>query len=161
MEPEELELPPFWVPVPSEDGSRVYWYNTKSRASRWEKPRKQDTELKQIKASHILIKHRGVRNPVSKGANPGEISRDFDEALVLANEILDQLHQSENPQLLFGQIALERSDCNSYIRNGDLGKNTRQKWQKDFADAAFELDVHEISGVISSQSGLHVVMRTE
>jgi parvulin-like peptidyl-prolyl isomerase len=86
--------------------------------------------------------------------------RSAEEALLEANQILDLLHDSEAPTKLFGSLALERSDDNSYIRSGDLGRNTRPKWHPAFSDAAFELEVGEISGVIASPSGLHIIMRT-
>jgi len=33
--------------------------------------------------------------------------------------------------------------------------------QKQFEDAAFALDVGEMSGVVDSDSGVHIIVRTE
>jgi len=152
------DLPPNWVPLLTSDDS-VYFYNVKSRASRWQVPKKAP-EPQHIRASHILIKHRDVKNPVSKGQGRKEqpIERSFEEALKALEEIRSEIG---NDAVKFAELAKSQSDCNSWERGGDLGKFVRHKMHKEFSDAAFELDVNEISGVIASPSGLHIILRTE
>lgn len=154
----EPNLPPNWIPLLTPDG-QVYYYNVKSRVSRWTVPAKV-AEPQQIRASHILIKHKEVKNPFSKGQNKvGQpVELEFDEALKTAQELHAMVIR--NPRN-FAEIAKANSDCNSWERGGDLGKFVRHKMHKEFSDAAFELDVGEISGVIVSPSGLHIIMRTE
>ena len=151
---DDPELPPNWIPL-IDDNDNVYFYNVKSRVSRWNVPKKVPEPL-QVRACHILIKHRDVKNPVSKGAHPGPVTKTFEEALHEAEEIRARIGGDIKK---FQEIAKEESDDNSYVRGGDLGRFTRNKMHKEFSDAAFELDINEISGVISSPSGLHIILQ--
>ena len=60
----------------------------------------------------------------------------------------------------FGPLAREHSDCSSHDHNGDLGWFGPGQMQKPFEDAAFSLRVDEISGIVDSQSGVHLILRT-
>jgi parvulin-like peptidyl-prolyl isomerase len=46
----------------------------------------------------------------------------------------------------------------SFIR-GDLGLFGRGAMQKAFEEASFALDIDDMSGVVDSDSGLHVILR--
>ena len=59
----------------------------------------------------------------------------------------------------FPKYAAERSDCSSFRNNGDLGEFGRGMMQKPFEDAAFALNVGEMSDVVSTDSGLHLIYR--
>ncbi len=58
-----------------------------------------------------------------------------------------------------GELALTESDCSSARKRGDLGYFGRGDMQKEFEEAAFALKPGEMSGVISSPSGLHLIER--
>lgn len=60
----------------------------------------------------------------------------------------------------FAQLAKENSDCSSYSRGGDLGWFGRGQMQKPFEDAAFGLKRGEMSDLISTDSGIHIILRT-
>ena len=133
-----------------------------------------------VRARHILFKHVNVKNPVSKGANPGPVTRTEEEALKQISEILNLVLKDPSK---FAEIAKKVSDCNSFKGGGDLGKFKREamhkevccafvkcgeltthdvnKKSKQFSDAAFALQVNEVSGVVASPSGLHIIMRYE
>ena len=66
---------------------------------------------------------------------------------------------SPNPALKFGELASIHSDCSSAKNNGSLGVFGRGEMQKAFEDAAFALKVGEISDVVDSDSGLHIIYR--
>ncbi len=61
----------------------------------------------------------------------------------------------------FQTIAQSESDCSSAKRGGDLGHFSRGQMQKPFEDAAYGLKVGELSGVVDTDSGVHIVLRTE
>jgi NIMA-interacting peptidyl-prolyl cis-trans isomerase 1 len=105
-----------------------------------------------VRCSHILVKHVGSRNPVSRRTNE-TITRSESEA----RAILEGLHVT--PQN-FAEIAKEKSDCSSFRNGGDLGVFGRGAMQKPFEDASFALAVGSISGIVSTDSGLHIIMRT-
>lgn len=51
------------------------------------------------------------------------------------------------------------SDCSSFRASGDLGPFSRGMMQKSFEDAAFALDMGEISEIVSTDSGVHIILR--
>jgi NIMA-interacting peptidyl-prolyl cis-trans isomerase 1 len=107
----------------------------------------------QVRSSHILLKHTGSRNPVSRRTGHHiEISKE--QALAELQEIQKTI-TTEN----FPHIAKRRSDCGSYQGHGDLGFFGRGQMQKPFEQAAFALKVGEISGIVDTDSGLHLIYR--
>ena len=60
---------------------------------------------------------------------------------------------------VFRDIASVESDCGSAERGGDLGIFGRKQMQKPFEDAAFALGVQGLSGVVDSDSGIHIILR--
>lgn len=59
----------------------------------------------------------------------------------------------------FKEIASEFSDCSSAKRGGDLGAFGHGQMQKPFEDASFKLKIDEMSGIVDSDSGLHLIYR--
>jgi NIMA-interacting peptidyl-prolyl cis-trans isomerase 1 len=57
------------------------------------------------------------------------------------------------------QVAREESDCNSAKRGGDLGPFTRGKMQPPFEQASFALRIGEISPLVDTESGVHIIKR--
>jgi len=75
-----------------------------------------------------------------------------------------EIIQSYQKQILGGQVSLAElagteSDCGSARKNGDLGYFGRGEMQPEFEKAAFSLKVGEMSDVVASQSGLHLIER--
>jgi NIMA-interacting peptidyl-prolyl cis-trans isomerase 1 len=61
----------------------------------------------------------------------------------------------------FNKFARERSECRSAANDGDLGFFGRGQMQKQFEDAAFALAPGEISDLVDSDSGIHIILRVE
>lgn len=59
-----------------------------------------------------------------------------------------------------GELAVSESDCSSARKGGDLGVFKRGDMQKEFETAAFGLKVGEVSHVVETASGLHLIERT-
>lgn len=77
-----------------------------------------------------------------------------DRAMVLkANEALDKLKAGEN----FALLAQQYSDCPSKERGGELGYITKGATEKEFESAAFDLDIKEISEIIETDFGFHII----
>jgi NIMA-interacting peptidyl-prolyl cis-trans isomerase 1 len=53
------------------------------------------------------------------------------------------------------------SDCGSAEKGGDLGLFARGQMQKPFEDASFGLGVGGLSGIVDSDSGIHVILRVQ
>jgi peptidyl-prolyl cis-trans isomerase C len=73
------------------------------------------------------------------------------------NQILERLKKGEK----FSAIARDVSLCPSKKRGGDLGTFGRGQMVKEFETAAFALDKGQISGIIKTQFGYHIIRRLE
>lgn len=85
------------------------------------------------------------------------ITRSKDEAIDILKGYQSQINGSAD---VFAKLAAEHSDCSSHSAGGDLGWFGRGQMQKPFEDAAYSLEVGQISDIISTDSGVHLVMRT-
>eukprot|EP00736_Rhodelphis_marinus_P005427 Rmarinus@m.10086 len=114
--------------------------------------------MSQVQASHILVKHQGSRRPASWKDPEGQQirNRTKDAAIAKLQEYLQRIQSGES----FASIAQTESDCSSANRGGDLGPFGRGQMQKPFEDAAFGLQVGQISGIVDTDSGVHIVLRT-
>jgi len=70
--------------------------------------------------------------------------------------ILDRIKNGEK----FGKLAKELStDSGSAKRDGSLGYFTKGKMVKPFEDAAFKLQIGQISEPVKSEYGYHIIKR--
>jgi peptidyl-prolyl cis-trans isomerase C len=100
----------------------------------------------QVRASHILM-------AVDAGATEEERARKRLELTGVKEEI--------DKGADFARLAEERSDCPSKARGGDLGYFTRGKMVKPFEDKAFAMKVGEVSGVVETPFGYHLIKVTD
>ncbi|HNQ43740.1 MAG TPA: peptidylprolyl isomerase, partial [Candidatus Cloacimonadota bacterium] len=73
------------------------------------------------------------------------------------NAILTRLRSGED----FASLASQYSDCPSGAQGGDLGFLKRGMMVKPFEDAAFQLAVGEVSEVVQTQFGYHIIKMEE
>ena len=107
-----------------------------------------------IRASHLLVKHRDSRRASSwKETN---ITRTKEEAIELLKGYEQQI---KSGQTTLGELAKSESDDSSAKKNGDLGFFGRNMMQKEFESAAFALKPGEMSGVVETNSGVHLIER--
>jgi peptidyl-prolyl cis-trans isomerase NIMA-interacting 1 len=100
----------------------------------------------------VLIQYKG-----SMRAGPN-ITRSKDEAKKLAAEVMNKAKKGQD----FSGLAKQYSDePGAKDRAGNLGKFTRTTMVKPFADAAFALKPGQISDVVETEFGFHVIKRTE
>ncbi|KAF9041164.1 hypothetical protein BDP27DRAFT_1347359 [Rhodocollybia butyracea] len=109
----------------------------------------------QVRASHLLVKHNQSRRPASW--KEASITRSKDEAIEILKGYQSTIGGSGEK---FAELAQVHSDCSSHEKGGDLGFFGRGQMQKPFEEAAYGLEVGEISDIISTESGVHLVMRT-
>jgi peptidyl-prolyl cis-trans isomerase D len=124
------------IPVPEEDLQRFYAEN----ASRY-------TRAEERRASHILI-----------NADAGMAAADRKAARAKADALLADLRR--DPQA-FAELARKNSqDTGSAERGGDLDFFGRGSMVKPFEDAVFAMKPGEISNVIESDFGFHIITLT-
>ncbi|KAI4778151.1 peptidyl-prolyl cis-trans isomerase ssp-1 [Aureobasidium sp. EXF-3400] len=172
-------LPSGWEVRHSNSKNLPYYFNPSTKESRWEPPSGTDSEtLKhymgtyhssaslrpdgqgqqegKIRASHLLVKHRDSRRPSSW--REAQITRSKDDAMTI---ILGHEARIRSGATSLGDLATTESDCSSSRKRGDLGFFAKGDMQKEFEDAAFALKPGEVSHVVATASGLHLIERLE
>lgn len=87
-----------------------------------------------IRASHILV-----------------------EKFTEAQEVLERLKKGED----FAKVAMEKSLDGSRRRGGDLGYFGRGVMVKPFEQAAFALEKGQLSDIVKTEFGYHIIKRTD
>lgn len=107
---------------------------------------------KEVGARHILVMHDKSRE------HPETIKRTRDEALKRAKECLVRVRAGED----WNQLVKEYSDePGADERHGDLGVFGRGMMVKQFSEAAFDLRVGQVSEVVETPYGFHIIQRTQ
>ncbi len=74
-----------------------------------------------------------------------------------AKAVLERIKKGEK----FSGIATQVSLCPSGKKGGDLGTFSRGKMVKEFENAAFALKKGEISGIVKTKFGYHIIKRLD
>ena len=104
----------------------------------------------QVHASHILIS--------TQSTDP---NKDPNQVKVQARQKAEDLLKKLKDGADFAATAKENSNCPSAAQGGDLGTFTRDRMVKPFEDAAFALKPGELSGIVETQFGYHIIKVTE
>lgn len=120
----------------SEKESRAYY---DSNPEFFKKP-------EQVRASHILIK-----------VDPGADEAKKAEARTKIESLQAKLKNGED----FGALAKEYSEGPSGPKGGDLGFFGRGQMVKSFEETAFTMKPGQVSGMVETRFGYHLIMVTE
>lgn len=111
-----------------------------------------NTDTATIEASHILVQYAGAMRVAPS------VTRSKDQARKRIEEVAAKAKAGAD----FGQLAVDYSDePGAATRRGALGRFKRGTMVKPFQDAAFALGVGEVSGVVETDFGFHVIKRTQ
>jgi peptidyl-prolyl cis-trans isomerase C len=123
------------ITVTAEESNNFY----KSNPNFFEQP-------EQVKASHILIK----------------VAPDDEESKkIQARKKIETLQKKVRQGEDFGSLAKANSEGPTAQRSGDLGYFSRGQMVKPFEDAAFALNVGEVSEIVETQFGYHLIKVTD
>jgi len=106
----------------------------------------------EIAASHILLAYKGAERA------DAAVTRTKEEAKKLADEILVKVNA---PGADFAALAKQHSACSSKDKGGDLGSFKKGSMHKNFEDAAWKLKVGDLSDVVETPFGFHIIKRTK
>jgi len=104
------------------------------------------TQPERVRASHILI-------AVSEGASEVEKAA--------AREKLQEIRRRVQGGEDFAQLAREFSQDSTGVQGGDLGYFNRGETAPPFGQAAFDLPVGEVSEIVASENGYHLIQVTD
>lgn len=127
-----LDLTVYSKAMVTEKESRVFFENNPQY---FKKP-------EEVKASHILIQVTQEASAEEKLTARGKIE-----------EVQEKLKTGED----FALLAKQYSEGPSNVRGGDLGYFDRKKMVKPFADAAFALKTGQVSDIIQTRFGFHLI----
>jgi peptidyl-prolyl cis-trans isomerase C len=100
----------------------------------------------QIRVSHILV-------AVSQNADEAEKKK--------AREKIEGIQKELKNGADFADLARKESQCESRNQGGDLGFFPRGRMVKPFDDAAFKLKPGEMSGIVETRYGYHIIKMQE
>jgi peptidyl-prolyl cis-trans isomerase C len=111
---------------------------------------KQFQTPEQVRASHILISTKTT----APGQDPNQVKA---QAKQKAEDLLKKVKDGGD----FAALAKENSDCPSAAQGGDLGLFSRGQMVPPFEKAAFALKAGEVSDVVETQFGYHIIKVAE
>uniref|UniRef100_A0A0K0FIG6 Peptidyl-prolyl cis-trans isomerase n=1 Tax=Strongyloides venezuelensis TaxID=75913 RepID=A0A0K0FIG6_STRVS len=156
-------LPKGWEKRMSTSRGREYYINRATGQSQWTRPTPSDKseETSSVPSSvhcyHLLVKHRDSRRPSSWRSE--KITRTKEEAIDILKKYRDEIEQSTDKLETFMKLAGEYSDCSSAKRKGDLGFFERNRMERPFENASYALRVGEMSDIVETNSGVHIIYR--
>jgi peptidyl-prolyl cis-trans isomerase C len=124
----------------TEDDTKKYYSEHKSE---FETP-------EEVRASHILI----TPDTTDPNTDPNEADA---KAKAKAEGLLKQIKEGAN----FAELAKENSSCPSAAGGGDLNFFSRGRMVPAFEEAAFKLQVGQVSDIVQTQFGYHIIKVTD
>lgn len=112
----------------------------------YEKNKDRFDEPEQVRASHVLLR-------IPANASDADKKKRLDEAKAIAK-------QAKKKGADFAALATKHSEDPTKSRGGDLGWFSRGRMVKPFEDAVFAMKDGEVSDVIETSFGYHVIKRT-
>ena len=109
-------------------------------------------ELVTVMAQHVLVAYRGAERA------PKAVGRSKADAKKRAEEVFTKAKAGEDFTAL---VAAYSDDPAAKERLGSVGKFKREGMAKPFSEAAFALKVDEVSPVVETPFGFHVIKRNQ
>ena len=106
---------------------------------------KEFAQAEQVRASHILFKTEGATDAQKK------------QARTKATQVLKEARSGKD----FAALAKQHSSDGSAAQGGDLGFFVKERMVPAFSNAAFALKPGEISDLVESEFGFHIIKLTE
>lgn len=109
-------------------------------------------EPAKVGVRHVLVRYQGAKNA------PESITRSREDACLRAMEARDKMLGGAD----FDEIVKAYSEeAGAAERRGVLGVLERREMAPPFADAAMELSIGQMSDVVETEFGFHLILRNE
>lgn len=131
---------------------RCYFYNTITRESTWIRPNLE--KPKTIYVSQILLKTNKSADPNTKN---GPVKRTVEEGMKELNDLRESILENLDG---FAQMANEISEADGQ-NDGVLGWIRQNDVPPEFAQAAWNLKLNELSEIVQTKLGLHLIFRQQ
>lgn len=118
----------------------------------------------QVRLRHILLKHRECKSTVDKVRNK-QVKRSRAEAERALRAVLEEC-EGDPQRKVFTQRCKDLSECPTSLSAGDLAgdlgwvKSGKGKYGPSFEAAAFLLQVGQLSDLVDSDQGIHIILRS-
>ncbi len=112
-----------------------------------------DAAYPMARARHILVQYVGA-----EGADTSKVKRNKDEARALAQDLHKQLASGKAD---IAALARSQSDCPSAPDGGELGRFTRGELVPQFEEVLFAMAPGQMSSVVETPFGFHIILREE
>lgn len=160
-------LPEGWSQKESKSHpGKPYYINKFTGETTWTLPTTAaEPATEKVQCFHILRKHRGSRRPASWRQE--RITQSKEEATAQIETFRTELRHIQESSGFdamfrkFQDIAFAESDCGSHERGGDLGMFGRGEMQRAFEEVGFGLNVGQLSGIVDTDSGIHIILRVK
>jgi len=148
-------------------GSIVVFFDGIEENAASPQKRRKTEQPTQVRLRHILLKHKECKSTVDKVRNK-QVKRTRGEAERMLRAVLEECEvDALKCTKAFTQRCREISECSTSLTAGDLagdlgwvkpGKN-EAKFGPSFDTAAFALQIGQLSDIIDSDSGVHILLR--
>jgi hypothetical protein len=140
------------VSTPAKSPSKAESAAERCLAAAEAKRERKASEPDRIGVKHVLVRYAGAKRA------PEAVTRTREEACLRAEEALTKLKGG----MSFADVVARYSDeSGASTREGSIGTIERSDVAPAFADAAFELGIREVSEVVETPFGFHVILRVE
>ena len=115
---------------------------------------------KSFRAQHIFIPHIPIE--LQKTGNPKDLMKKKDEFSKQAEKKINEIRKNIKPGADFGELAKKYSEDEGSAQNGgDLGFIYEGVFGSEFYEAVSKLKAGEMSGVVKSSYGFHIIKLNE
>lgn len=111
------------------------------------------------RASHVLLKHENSRR-LSSWRDPDGVEIKARTEAEASRQLKAWRAAIERGEKSIDDLARKFSDCDTAEQGGDLGWFPAGYMQHEFEEATLALEVGQLSDVVATASGFHLILRT-
>lgn len=119
--------------------------------------KRRHTSADAVRVFHILKKHSAA--PIPETWQGKAVTVSIGKAKLMVQNLRKRLELAPSVQRAFVELAREHSDAATSQHGGDAGTVQQGEWDPELEDALFGLSVGQLSDVIQTRDGAHLLLR--